>query len=190
MTPRTASLSSHFDWTLKSYLVGLVCLTTLISFGAIAVVSLGIRIPIIERETRDSVVVESKQAVRDLELMLQLVEQQVRVLAEGLRSAPPKEAGRLMRSVLGEHGAFAGMYVVDTKGRVVAGSVAQPASAAVPWTPEQTQTVLPTVQRALSSRRAAWNGHHVILSGGKRGWLWQFLWGKTRHCLLSCPTAM
>lgn len=169
MRPSADSHRHPLAWPLKSYVMGLVFLATLITFGAIAAVAIGTQLPNIQKEAQSSVSASAQREVRKQEAVLQSAEEQLQLLAIALGNAGEKDAGKLFTRVLRDHRLFSHLYLLGADGRALAASTlpANPQGARDQLGADPVSAFFPLAARARIQQGAVWDAHIITRDGGR-----------------------
>jgi len=114
-------LSVQHGWRLRSYISGLLVVTSLVTFTIVGGAILLVRIPMLERESRTEVAYRAKEFTAKMEMLLGSLEAQVAFFGQTLQlGVTAAQANSLLDRALGDGQALRAIYFVSGDGKVVA----------------------------------------------------------------------
>ena len=116
ITGPIAPAGDRHAWPLVSYLMGLLCLSTLLAFSIVGLTLLLIRIPQLEADARGRVIQEARSAARSEDLLLQSIEERLEILAATLRAPRPETLAEVLNQAVGDGSTFLSIALLSPEG--------------------------------------------------------------------------
>ena len=111
------------QWHLRSWLILLLCVSSVVSFLVIGALLFLVRVPQISSETRAGLQVEAAELARRSELILGTLQTQLELLGALLADNPGADVQVALQRAVAEGGAFAAVYQVGPDGAIVRAAV-------------------------------------------------------------------
>lgn len=119
-------LFDQHSWRLRSYVSGLLVVTSLVTFTIVGGAILLVRIPMLERESRTEVALQAEEFTAKMEMLLGSLEAQVSFFGQTLQLGVAEEqANSVLDRALGDGRAFRAIYFVSGQGKVVAAGLTE-----------------------------------------------------------------
>lgn len=150
------------QWHLRSWLIWLLCISSVVSFVVIGALLFLVRVPQISSETRAGLQVEAADLSRRSELILGALQTQLELLGTLLANNPEADVQVALERAVAQGGAFAAVYQVGPGGAIVRAAVTPAAGQG------RREEVIgndlshdPLFLRVSSRRDAAWSDKYI-----------------------------
>ena len=153
-------------WHLRSYLSGMLLVTTLLTFLVVGSVILAYRLPVIERESRRDRQAEVGDVARRLELLLGTTQTRLELLEALVDDAAPEQAEELLAEGLRASQRYDAVYRLSADGHVLAAGFAGEPPAGLHGLAGRDLSGNSLFLALADGARVAWSGRYPALRTG------------------------